>query len=160
MQVRLLSDLSIRSYFANRRDISDTICVDHLQAKVSKHYDNQGLRYAVLYEATPAMYLYHSTTALTELAKLPLDIKEKAACNTIRCILSKVSLLDPIERPKNHFKKITYQQIDDVLRLLELIQTDHVLYDVISNIADIYVYNERNSDHYIDRLQKPRWRIV
>lgn len=154
MQVRLLSDLSIRSYFANRRDISDTICVDHLQAKVSKHYDNQGLRYAVLYEATPAMYLYHSTTALTELAKLPLDIKEKAACNTIRCILSKVSLLDPIERPKNHFKKITYQQIDDVLRLLELVQTDHVLYDVISNIADIFVYNERNSDHYIDRLQK------
>lgn len=153
-QVRLLSDLSIRSHFANRRDVSDAICIDHLQSMVSKHYDNQGLRNAVLYEATPAMYLYHSTTALTELAKLPSNIKEKAACNTIRCILSKVSLLDPIERPKSHFKKITYQQIDDVLRLLELIKTDHVLYDVISNIADIFVYNERNSDYYIDRLQK------
>lgn len=154
MQIRLLTDIYLRSYFSNRRDISDIVCLNHIQPKTRTLFGSNSLQHAVVYESAPALYLNHRPTALVELKKLPVDIMEKAAGNIIRCILTKVSLLDPVDSHSNNFTRITFQQFDDIIGLLDLITRDYILYDIISRIADTFVYNERNSLHYIDRLQK------
>ncbi len=133
----LWTELALRCFGKGRLDICSRISSEYIRPLLRTiPEEDSGYKNRVLITASPALYFAHPQTALEEISKLPLPIRDEAYEQICHFILSKQPDSDPFEGYPRHGFDVTYEETVTICELLELIDGDSTIYSFIEKIAD------------------------
>jgi len=144
-RIALYSELALRFKINEKEDKFSEIVRTRIKPEIQNiPAENDHERWIAIYVAAPALYLSHPSSALIELEKLPDDYRDGALSRIANFILFRRLDNEPYNEIKPEpWLKLTYEDIVDVIALLEKIDQDAIIFDLIHAIAES-VTKDRN----------------
>jgi hypothetical protein len=137
-RIALYSELALRFKINEKEDKFSEIVRARIKPEIQNiPSENDQERWSAIYVAAPALYLFHSSSALIELDKLPDDYRDGALSRIANFILFRRLDYEPYNEIKpTLWPKLTYEDVVDVITLLEKIDQDAMIFSLIHEIAE------------------------
>ncbi len=139
VKLQLYADLAHRAYLNDRNDILKRIVQDHINPIIEASVVNSEIYQNQIIITAPVLFFHHHSSTIDILKKIPEDRREECAVNIIKTILTNKPVIDPIDRSKINNNILKYEQVKDVIELMPLIKRDYIYFDVINELADLYM---------------------
>jgi hypothetical protein len=143
----LWADLAIRCSICRRHDMASQIVSVHLRPILEsmigtdKNLINDDFGSTVLTEVAPALHIYHASTAIEQIMRLRPEYRDKAISNVIRYLITKVPIGDPVDSLFDSNYRIDDTDAVSVCELLNMIESDAVLYVYIKCLVENCLYS-------------------
>lgn len=136
-QAKLWADLAVRCYLAGKSEHCQKISTKYIRPLLSQ-VDKEDRRYwhHLNCRCAPALYFSHHRTALDEIVSFPPAIQDIVYHDILDIILFRKSTLDPCDPPPKWTTAPSYEEIADVLEILNLIERDTLIYSGIERLAN------------------------
>ncbi|MBZ5683242.1 MAG: hypothetical protein LAO24_24395 [Acidobacteriia bacterium] len=85
---------------------------------------------------SPALYIAHAKSSLELIARLPVQWQSPACEEVIDFICRKVPSNDPYETSEETWHRLTYNEITDIIDVLQLVRSDAFIYVCVKRIVD------------------------
>lgn len=148
-KVRYLSELSF-SYFRSGRDQEGRQIVEEkIRPLLGQVPDGDcSLVHNVWTYCAPALYMAANNRTLSDLEKeLPPKNRDKALLNIAKAILNKVMPSEPVDSRPNRRSKLRPEEIHDLIKIMENIEKDSILYRVIEKTSKA-ILEDKNKRTY------------
>jgi len=132
----LWSTLALELRGAGRLEDCTHIVEDHLQPLILEMSPADKGRAEAVILAAPALYCAHAATAVGLFTHLPKAEREHAVALTCQYLMRKTPPTEPYSAPPNRGPVLTAAEAMDILNLMDLVETDDLLYRLIKAIAD------------------------
>ncbi|MEW5872927.1 MAG: hypothetical protein AB1894_26950 [Chloroflexota bacterium] len=136
-QIGVFSELALRFKLYNRQDQFTNIVTSKIKPLLQQIGDQDiEIYHHAIIAAAPALYLFHQNATLVLLKKLPINIRDEASHAICKFILTKAMSSDPYDSGTSRPKKLTYDEVIDVITLIKEIDYDSVVSTLIDEIVD------------------------
>lgn len=116
------------------------VYIKPLLESVSEKHEQSSRK--ILTNIAPLIYKAHKPTAFSIISSLPLPDKDYAYFNICDYLVYKKVPIDPYEEFDDVKNVLKYTVLLDVCEILELIESDIIMYHIISNIAECVRQNK------------------
>jgi len=90
----------------------------------------------IIIVVAPSLYCAHKLTAFEQIDNLSLYYRDSAYRNICDFIFTKVPIHDPFENVPDKGFNISYQEMLDIIEILQKIDDDSLIYQIINEISD------------------------
>jgi hypothetical protein len=133
----LWAKLALHFYTAKRYQDCKRIVSEHVRPLIQGiPKTNSHLRCLTIVNTSPALYCAHIPTAKQFISELQDADRERAYARIGLFLLRKLPLSDPYKPPLSKKYHLTYEDITEIIELLEELETDALIYYFIKNIID------------------------
>jgi len=145
------SHLAIRFYIDGKLNECRKVISEYVRPQLDfLSKKDQKYRSSVIMTVAPALYVAHKSTAIDFLNELNYDEKDHAYKLIADLIFRKQLPTDPMDDSSKRNFILTYEEVRDVLEILESIDSDTLLYDLIHKLVNSVLDNKNK----ITRQQK------
>ena len=136
-QIELFTELALRFKIINRLNEFSELVRTKIRPEIQNILqDNVSLRHEAIVTSAPVLYLSHIPIALDYLKELDIFEKDEAFQEITSFILTKRVRTDPYYNPGDtHGKKLTYDDIKDIINIVKLIDQDAYIFYLIDDVC-------------------------
>lgn len=137
-RIGLYTDLALRFRTANREDKFSEIVRSKIKPSLEKIPESDGLaRELAIIASSPALYLFHPTSALAAIESIKFPGKRDDAYQEICLYILTKFYKDPYYNPGDiKGRKLTQDEIRDLISFLERIEEDASIFSIIREITE------------------------
>jgi hypothetical protein len=130
------AELALYYYASDRSEECKKIVATYINPCLVNLTDDKEYRNNVIVSIAPALYFAHRLTGIEEISNLPFNLRDDAFANVCDFILRKQPISDPYNHLSGQGYKITYEEIIDICELVNLMESDWLIYHYIETISD------------------------
>ena len=136
-QIGVLSELALRFKLNNRQDQFVDVVTAHIKPRLQQMgQEDLEVRHIAIIWAAPALYLCHQSSALALIREQPINVRDKACHVICTYILNKTVTADPYDTNRKKPNKLSYDEVIDIITLLNEIDYDSFVASLIDKLVD------------------------
>lgn len=136
-RVLIWAEVALRYHISKRFSECVQVVNEHIKPTLKNIPQNNKNYYNFIVKTiAPALYCAHRSTAFDYISNLPSDLQDGAIIGICRFILQRILPNEPYEYKPNQGYDIKYEDVVDLIELLDRIEDDGWIYLIITYIVD------------------------
>lgn len=129
--------VSVALHFQKQRDLSSRVVKEKIEPLLAQSFENNGLiKNAIIYNASPALYLNHPVGADAMINQIPYQAgRDSARAMICNVIFRKQCASLPFQDRFNSEFSLDYAETSDIIHLLKQIRKDSHIHAVVSDLC-------------------------
>ncbi len=145
IKAELWAELALRCFINEHSDMGKRIVTTHVKPLLQDIFDDTAFKFQVQITVAPALFCAHKETALEIISKMPYYKRDEAYSKICDFLLRKKPPSDPYDYVRGDGFILTFEEVADICKILELMSIDRKIYAYIEFIVDSLTLKDNKS---------------